>query len=91
MGCGEELEVSSGLDLAEPSGADDQGWENGQNASMGNPECDPAEGDQHHRGIGQCNDSEDQGESLWVSKSGKIPDDNSLPQGRVVLIASIDL
>jgi transposase len=54
----------------------------------GNPECDPAEGDQRHRGIGQCNDSEDQSESLWVSKSGKIPDGNSLPQGRVFLIAS---
>ena len=87
----EELEISPGLDLAEPSGADDQGWENGQNASVGDPECDPTEGVQRHRGIGQCNDSEDQSESLWVSKSGQIPDGNSLPQGRVVLIASGDL
>jgi hypothetical protein len=49
MGCGEKLEVSAGLDLAEQSGADDRGWENGQNASVGNPECNPAEGDQCHR------------------------------------------
>ena len=88
---GEELEICPGLDLTEPSGADDQGWENGQNASVGNPECDTTEGDQRHRGIGQCNDSEDQSESLWVSTSGQIPDGHSLPQGRVVLIASGDL
>jgi hypothetical protein len=85
------MEISPGLDLAEPSGANDQGWENGQNAPVGNPECDPTEGDQRHRGICQCNDSEDQGKSLWVSKSGQIPDGNSLLQGRAVLIASGDL
>ena len=63
---GKELEVSPGLDLALQAGADDQGWENGQNASVGNSECDPAEGDQRHSRIDQCDDSEDQGEGLWV-------------------------
>jgi hypothetical protein len=57
----------------------------------GNPECDPIEGDQRHRGIGQCDDSEYQCKSLWVSKSGKIPDANSLPQWRIVLITSGNL
>jgi phage-related protein len=61
------------------------------NVSVGNPECDPTEGNQRDRGIGQCNDLEDQSESLWVTKSGKIPDGNSLPHRRVVLIANVDL
>ncbi len=64
--CGKELEVSPGLDLALQARADDQGWENGQNASVGNSECDTAEGDQRHRRIGQRDDSEDQGEGLRV-------------------------
>ena len=46
---GKELEVSPGLDLTLQAGADDQGWENGQNASVGDTECSSAEGDQCHR------------------------------------------
>ena len=46
---GEVLEVSPGLDLTLQAGADDQGWENGQNASVVDTECSPAEGDQRHR------------------------------------------
>jgi hypothetical protein len=42
------------------------GWENGQNASVGDTECSPAEGDQRHRRIGQRDDSKDQGEGLRV-------------------------
>ena len=53
---GKELEVSPVLDLALQAGADDQGWENGQNASVENSECDPAEGDQCNRRIDQCDD-----------------------------------
>jgi hypothetical protein len=63
---GKELEVSPGLDLALQAGADDQGWLNGQDTSVGNSECDTAEGDQRHLRIRKSNDSEDQGESLWV-------------------------
>jgi hypothetical protein len=56
---GKELEVVPGLDFTLSFGADGQGCENGQNASVGNPECDPAEGDHRHRRIIQCNDSKD--------------------------------
>ena len=42
------------------------GWENGQNASVGDTECSPAEGDQRHRRIGQRDDSKDQGEGLRI-------------------------
>jgi hypothetical protein len=63
---GKELEVSPGLDLALQAGADDQGWEKGQNTFVGHSECDPAEGDQRHRRIDQRDDSEYQGEGLRV-------------------------
>jgi hypothetical protein len=63
---GEELGVSSVLDLTLQAGADDQGWENGQNASVGDSECSPAEGDQRHRCIDQYDDSENQSEGLRV-------------------------
>ena len=60
------------------SGAYDQ-WENGENVSVVDPECDTTVTDQRDRGICQCNDSEDQSERMWVSKSGKILERNSLP------------
>ena len=57
-----ELEISPVQDRALQAGANDYG----SNASAGDSERSPTEGDQRHRRIGQCDDSEDQSEGLRV-------------------------
>lgn len=43
------MEITSEIDITLLTGAGTQGWENGQNTSVGNFECRTAEGGQLHR------------------------------------------